>query len=86
MSGSKKLKEVTLTGKVTLKKMGEGSKSEHEAVYFVTEGASYVLRRKGENPFSDPFLHKLDGKKIEVTGIVNKYVFLASSVKDKKES
>lgn len=73
--------ETELTGKVILKTFGEGSKSEHEAIYLETANGSYVLRRQGGNPFNDPVLFKLEGKKITARGILNKYVFLAREIK-----
>lgn len=73
--------ETELSGKVILKTFGEGSKSEHEAVYLETANGSYVLRRQGANPFNDPFLFKLEGKKITAMGVLNKYVFLAREIK-----
>lgn len=85
MKANKKDKEnseTELTGKVILKTFGEGSKSEHEAVYLETANGSYVLRRHGGNPFNDPFLFKLEGKKITARGVLNKYVLLAKEIKE----
>ena len=78
-------KEVELSGKVVVKKFGEGSKSEHEAVYFETGAGSYVLRKIGGNPFNDPSLHKLEGKNITARGTINNYVFLAKEVREDGE-
>ena len=81
--GAKKSgKEVELTGKVVLKKFGEGSKSEHEAIYFETGTGSYLLRKKGGNPFHDTSLHKLKGKNITARGTINNYIFLAKEVRE----
>jgi hypothetical protein len=74
--------ETALSGKVVLKTFGEGSKSEHEAIYLETANGSYVLRRQGGNPFNDPVLFKLEGKNITARGILNKYVFLAKEIKE----
>lgn len=74
--------ETELTGKVILKTFAKGSKSEHEAIYLETASGSYVLRRQGGNPFNDPFLFKLEGKKITARGVLKKYVFLAREIKE----
>jgi hypothetical protein len=70
-----------LKGTVVQKKFGAGSKSEHDAIYLETDEGDYQLRLVGGNPFSDPELKKLIGKKITATGILNESLFLASSVK-----
>lgn len=51
-------------GTVSKRKFGAGSKSEHDAVYLDTDTGSFVLRRQGGNPFSDPELDALVGKRI----------------------
>ena len=76
-----KQSQVELNGKVVKKKFGEGSKSEHDAVYLETDSGSFVLRRKGGNPFNDPELKKLIGEKICATGIITDYSFIASDLK-----
>ena len=73
---------VELTGTVVKKKFAKGSKSEHDAVYLQTNDGSYLLRRLGGNPFSDPVLQKLIGKKIRATGRLNEYFFLANKLKN----
>ena len=75
---------VELTGKVIQKKFAEGSKSEHNAVYLETPGGTYQLRRLGGNPFSDPLLNKLIGKKINATGILKGMLFLAKNLAEIK--
>ena len=65
-------------GKVTQRAFGTGSKSEHIAVVLQTNGKEYVLRRRGGNPFSDPVLEQLVGKKIWCSGHVLDYVLLIS--------
>ena len=67
-----------LSGLVIRKRFGKGSKSEHEAVYLQTDRSNkeeYVLRRRGANPFSDPVLEDLVGKRISATGTIKEYVF-----------
>lgn len=81
-----------LTGKVIIEKFGEGSKSEHNAVYLDTGENKYKLKKQGGNPFFDESLHKLVGKTIEAEGNITKYFFeitknlseLKSPVKKKK--
>ena len=67
--------EKELTGKVILKEFGEGSKSEHDAVYLDTGRKKYRLKRRGGNPFHDPSLHELVGKSIKARGIITPYFF-----------
>lgn len=72
----------TLTGNVITKDFSIGSKSEHKAVCLETKEGTYVLRRENGNPFFDKELHKWVGKKIESTGIVDDYLFIAKSIKE----
>jgi UDP-glucose 6-dehydrogenase len=69
--------EIELTGKVVLQKFGEGSKSEHDALYLDTGNKKYHLLKKGDNPFENNSLHKLIGKIIKVRG----YYFTQSTFK-----
>lgn len=73
--------QVELNGKVVKKKFGEGSKSEHDAVCLETDSGSFVLRRKGGNPFNDPELNKLVGEKVSATGVVTNYLFIANDLR-----
>jgi len=67
--------EKELTGKVILKKFGEGSKSEHDAVYLDTGKKKYRLKRRGGKPFHDPSLLEMVGKSIKARGIITPYFF-----------
>ncbi|MFY9610244.1 MAG: hypothetical protein WAU45_16725 [Blastocatellia bacterium] len=58
------------TGRVVKKLFGKGSKSEHDAVMIETRNGNYVLRRQGGNPFSDPELDLLIGKRIRGNGVL----------------
>ena len=78
----KKDKEVEISGKVVVKKFGEGSKSEHDAVYIETATDSYVIRKIGGNPFNNTSLFKLKGKNITARGTINNYVFLAREIRE----
>jgi len=77
----KKDGQVEMIGKVVKKKFAKGSKSEHDAVCFETDSGSYILRRRGGNPFNDPELQKLIGENICATGIISNYSFIASDLK-----
>ncbi|HTS51907.1 MAG TPA: hypothetical protein VMH26_01425 [Burkholderiales bacterium] len=60
-----------LQGRVVRKRVSTGSKSEHDALVLVTpEGQEYKLRRQEGNPFRDPELDALEGKRVECEGIV----------------
>lgn len=88
MSASKKEnisnKVTALSGKVVLKKFGEGSKSEHDAVCLQTQKGDFVLRRVGGNPFHDAELHKLVGKQVTANGMLDNYTFFAKSINEEK--
>jgi hypothetical protein len=76
----------SFTGRVTRGPFGGVSKSAHTAVYLETDsGEKYKLVRVGGNPFNDPALNKLVGKKVQATGQVNDYQFLAKEVKEVEE-
>ena len=62
---------MTYQGRVVRKPVSRGSKSEHEAIVLVTpDGQEYKLRRQEGNPFRDPELDALEGKRIECEGIL----------------
>lgn len=67
-----------ISGEVVKGPFAVGSKSEHEAVYLVSDKGRFVLRRVGGNPFYDPELNGLVGKKIRGKGQVTGYTFLLS--------
>ena len=70
----------TREGMVVKRTFSAGSKSEHPAMYLQTDaGEAYVLRRSGGNPFSDPVLQQLEGKRIRATGAIADYLFIISS-------
>ena len=77
--------EVKLTGKVVSGQFGKGSKSAHEALHLETENGTYVLRRKGGNPFFDESLQKLEGKTITATGVIKDYLFEARDLEESDE-
>lgn len=67
-----------LTGDVVKEPIGQGSKSERDAVLLLTGEKRYVLRRQGGNAFQDPALDRLVGKRIQGSGFVTGYTFLMS--------
>lgn len=77
--------ELEISGRVVIKKIAKGSKSEHEGVYLETDKESFVLRKIGANPFRDDTLEKMEGKMVTATGLLNKNLFLARDVKEMKE-
>ena len=68
-------------GQVVKRPFAVGSKSEREAVFLETKGRRYLLRQMGGDPYHDPELEKLVGKKIEAEGEVDDYILLLSSWK-----
>lgn len=75
---------MTFNGTVIKKMFARGSKSEHEAVYLVTDQGEFVLRRRGGNPFSDSELDKLVGKQIRCEGEVVGYTLVMSAWSETK--
>jgi len=75
--------QMKLKGKIIVKLFGEGTKSEHHAVYIDTAEGSYVLRKKGANPFESPDLKQMEGKEVTVEGTLDKYVFFAHIIEEK---
>jgi hypothetical protein len=70
-----------LTGKISVRPFGAGTKSEHDAVYLDTADGNYRLQKKGANPFENTALKQLEGKKVIVEGTLDKAVFFASTIK-----
>ena len=78
MSRNKK----TVKGKVEVKKLGSGTKSEHNAIYIRDNltNEEYVLRLKGTNPFENNELKSFIGKEVKAKGILDDYLFLADKI------
>ena len=66
------------TGQVIKKRVGVGSKSEHDAVLLVTDAGEYQLRRLGGNPFRDPELDTLVGRTIHAEGQLHGHILIMS--------
>ena len=64
-----------LTGTVVKKPFAPASKSAHEAVWLLTEQGEFKLEREEGNPFHDPELEKLVGRRITAVGKVIGSVF-----------
>ena len=56
------------TGNVICDTFAPGSKSEHPAVFLETANGRYKLERVGGNPFHDPEIEGLVGKRIKCSG------------------
>jgi hypothetical protein len=59
---------MTFRGRVERRRVGRGSKSDHDAVVLATGDSVYVLRRRGGHAFEDPALDGLVGKVLEFEG------------------
>lgn len=70
---------ITLTGRLVLRPFAVNSKSEHLAIYMVTDRGEYLIRQANGNPFMPNELMPLAGKTIVATGSIEDYVFLAES-------
>jgi hypothetical protein len=69
-----------LRGTVTQRTFAKGSKSERPGVFLETEaGESFLLQRLEGNPFKDPLLEELVGKRIEANGTKRAYAFYVKS-------
>jgi len=67
---------VERSGTVVRKQVAAGSKSERPAIVLQTDEGDYVLRIQGGNPFHDPRLEELVGKRIRARGQLHGYTFL----------
>ncbi|RYD61296.1 MAG: hypothetical protein EOP84_35890 [Verrucomicrobiaceae bacterium] len=67
-----------LTGTVIKKPFASASKSAHEAVFLSTSGGDFKLEREEGNPFSDPELENLVGRRITCEGHLIGYTFRMS--------
>jgi len=72
----------TLTGKVVLKRVNEGSKSESDGFFIAIDGGREVrIELDGEEPFEQTTLKSLVGKSCEATGVFYRTKFIAQTVK-----
>ena len=70
---------MTIRGKVERRRVGGGSKSEHDAVVLTTKDGVYTLRRRGGHAFEDPVLDSLVGKELEFEGLLQDNVLHVTS-------
>lgn len=60
---------VQATGRVAFHPVAEGSRSERQAPVLLGEdGRTYLLHLIGENPFEQPTLRRLAGRRVSVSG------------------
>ncbi len=67
---------MVVEGRVEIKAVNRGSKSDHDAAVLVTGDGQYTLRRRGGHPFSDPEVEALVGQRIRAEGIVSAGQFI----------
>jgi hypothetical protein len=73
-------KSIETTGQVIKQLTAKGSKSERQAPMLATKDGTYILRRRGGNPFiADPELEKLVGQTIHCKGVLNEHTLIMSS-------
>lgn len=60
----------TVEGLVVRRPFGTGTKSEHRSIGLEADGRVYRLRRRGGNPFLDPVLEALVGKRLRAKAVI----------------
>lgn len=68
------------SGIVVRRRVGLGTKSDHDAVVLLTDDGAFKLRRSGANAFQDDVLDRLVGKRVRARGIVRSGQLIASEV------
>jgi hypothetical protein len=71
-----------LLGKISVRKFGEGSKSQHNAVYLETNQGNYVLAKAGANPFESVGFEEMEGNQVTVEGTIDQYQFIVSDINE----
>ena len=72
--------KITIQGKVSVKLVAQGSKSERKThIIELDNGGFYLLRLKGGNAMYDSRLDALTDHTVEVTGIDHKPTFIIES-------
>ena len=71
--------QIETSGRVIKAKTGTGSKSEHNATMLETDKGTFVLRRQGGHPFSDPELDTLVGTTIRCQGILTEHTLIMTT-------
>ena len=70
---------MTYEGRVESRRLGRGSKSEHDAVVLATPDGTYTLRQRGGHAFQDPVLEGLVGRELKFEGILQDNVLHVTS-------
>jgi hypothetical protein len=65
-------------GTVVKRPFAAGSKSERDAIVLATADGDLLLRREGGNPFADPVLEGLVGKRLRCRGVLVGTTLIAS--------
>lgn len=69
---------IEVSGQVVKHLTAKGSKSERQATFLETEDGTYVLRRRGGNPFFDPVIEELVGRTIHCKGVLTEHSLIMS--------
>jgi hypothetical protein len=69
-----------VVGDVVRKRIGGGSKTDHDAVVLDTGAQTLLLRRRGGNAFADPALDELVGRRVRLEGTATETTFLIDAV------
>jgi len=69
---------IEVSGQVTKHLAAKGSKSERQATFLETDEGTYLLRRRGGNPFADSKLDDLVGKRVRAKGILTEHTLIMS--------
>lgn len=69
-------------GEVIRRPFAVGSKSEHDAVMLQCDRGVFKLRRADGNPFHDPELERLVGKRVCCEGSINDYLLVVTDIKE----
>lgn len=66
-----------ILGKISRRLLAQGTKSEHPGMVLEdARGQLHVLRRVGGNPFRDPELEALEGRRLRLLGRATEGFFL----------
>ena len=69
-----------VVGDVVRRRIGAGSKTDHDAVVLDTSDRTFLLRRRGGNAFADPALDELVGRRVRLEGTATDTTFLIDQV------
>lgn len=71
-----------IKGKIFKKIVGKNSKTEYEGLWIKHKNNTWIVRRRGQNPFRDPVLEKLVGQTISAEGELVKNIFFINNWKE----